>query len=140
MRSIVEKGSAKSLLYAVLIWTLAASALSFLASILIRCASIPSAYWGYVASALSFLAACAAGGAYRSKAGSVGWPGLLLCGFFLSLALLTAGVLIAGDRMSASGILSVASFSVAGCLFSGLFRRSFKRETKRSEFAKKRKR
>ena len=63
----------------------------------------------------------------------------LLCGAGLSLVLLTAGFLIAGKGMDPSGILSVLSFTMTGCLAGAILLGGRKRETKRGDFRKKKK-
>ena len=137
VRSAIEKGSLRLLLRAALAWAIAAAALCLVAAALVRRAEIGSAQLGYISSALSFLAAAAAGAAgcdpgRRLRAG-------LLTGLFLCLLLLTAGFLIAGERLDPSGVLSVCSFSLAGCVFGSAAFGGRRRETKRSGFAAKKK-
>lgn len=137
VRSAIEKGSLRLLLRAALAWVIAASALCLFAAAVVRRAEIGSAQLGYISSALSFLAAAAAGAAgcdakRRLRAG-------LLTGFFLSLLLLTAGFLIAGERLDPSGVLSVCCFSLAGCVFGSVLFGRRGTETKRSGFAAKKK-
>ena len=120
-----------------LFWIVSAVTLCFPAACVIRAHGISSAALAYVSSALSFLctmlaAAVGSGGEKRLVSG-------LLCGAGLSLVLLTAGFLIAGKDMDPSGILSVLSFTVAGCLTGAILFRGRKRDTKRNDFRRKKK-
>ena len=137
VRSAIEKGSVRLLLRAALAWAIAALPLCLLAAAAVRGAGIGSAQLGYLSSALSFAAAAAAGAAgcdpkRRLRAG-------LLTGVFLSLLLLTAGFLIAGERLDSSGVLSVCCFSLAGCVFGSVLFGARGAETKRTGFAAKKK-
>jgi peptidoglycan/LPS O-acetylase OafA/YrhL len=133
----MEKSSLRSLLRAMLVWTVTAISLCFLSACVIRAHGVSSAAFGYVSSAISFLcallaAAVGADGERRIVSG-------LLCGAGLSLILLTAGYLIGGKEMDPSGILSVLSFTFAGCLTGSILFGGRKAETKRRDFKRKKK-
>lgn len=137
VQSVMEKSSLRSLLRALLVWIIAAITLCFLSACVIRAHCTSSAALGYVSSAISFLcamlAAAAAGDGERRLVSG------LLCGAGLSLVLLTAGYLIAGKEMDPSGILSVLSFTFAGCLTGSILFGGKKAKTKRRDFTKKKK-
>ena len=67
-------------------------------------------------SAISFLAAVGAGLAAAKKRRSAGVYTALLSAAVLVTALLTVGYLIAGEELDPSAVLSLVSFSFAGCL------------------------
>lgn len=133
----MEKGSLHSLLRALLFWIASAVILCFLTACVIRAHGVSSAVFGYVSSALSFLCALLAGAA--GAGGEKRLSSALLCGAGLNLVLLTAGFLIAGEDMDPSGILSVLTFTVAGCLTGAILFGGRKKETKRGDFRKKKK-
>lgn len=119
---------------ALLGWLISAAALLLIAAGIISRAKISSASIGYVSSALSFLTALTAGiiaGQTRQGgalyAGGVTATALVIC-------LLTAGFLMKGQDMEPSGILSVVSFSFAGCLFGSVFFSKRKKPSKKSRF------
>lgn len=137
VRSVIEKGSVRSIFRALLVWIAAALTTCFLAACVIRTHGVSSSVLGYVSSALSFFCALLAGAA--GAGGEKRLVFALLCAAGLSLALLTAGFLIAGNEMTPSGILSVLSFTFAGCLAGSLLFGGRKAETKRSNFQRKKK-
>lgn len=137
VQSVIEKGSLRLFLRAMLVWIASAVTLCFLAACVIRAHGVSSAAFGYVSSALSFLCAMLAGAV--GSGGEKRMASGLLCGAGLSLVLLTAGFLIAGKDMDPSGILSVLSFTMTGCLAGAILLGGRKRETKRGDFRRKKK-
>ena len=137
VRSVIEKGSLRLFLRAMLFWIASAVTLAFLTACVIRAHGVSSAAFAYVSSAMSFLCAMLAGAV--GSGGEKRMVSGLLCGAGLSLVLLTAGFLIAGKNMDPSGILSVLSFTVAGCLTGAILFGGRKRETKRGVFQRKKK-
>ena len=118
-------------------WIVAALLLCFVSALGIRAGRLPSSALGYVSSSISFLCALAAGavcgrGEGRLRSG-------LLCGLALVVLLLTLGYLIAGKAMASSGILSVVSFSFAGCLAGSLLFGGRKKVTNSSAWRQKKK-
>ena len=136
VKALAKKGSARALLRALLAWGVSACMLCFLAALMIRALSIPSAQYGYVSSALSFLCALLAGavGARGAKPGAV-----ILGAAALSLALLTLGCIVGKSLPEPSAVLSVGCFSFTGFLLGGLLARGKKTETKCSSFHAKKK-
>lgn len=137
VRTLLEKGSLRSLLRAFLVWLAAALTGCLLSACAIRAHAVNSSVLGYVSSALSFLCALLAGA--FGAAGERRLPSGLLCGAGLSVLLLTLGFLIAGKNMDPSGILSVLSFTFAGCLSGACLFGVGKKETKHSSFQKRKK-
>ena len=113
---IVAGGSLHNLLRALLVWCVCALLFLIPAAAFLRVNPVGENVMGYLSSGISFAAALAAGIAAAGKSTS----GKLAVGLRLALALviplLTAGFLIAGKELSPSGILSAASFTLAGCL------------------------
>ena len=119
--SLLEKkqislGSIRQMLHALGIWMLTATVLLLIASMLLTKAETGSEILGYISSAISFLCALMAGTAM--KRGGRGQRLLkgIVTALFLIILLLTVGFLIRGERMDSSGILSVVSFTLAGCV------------------------
>ena len=114
VKAVVEKGSLRALLRALLAWAVAALVLCFVSALLIRAFAIPSAQYGYLSSALSFLCALIAG--------AVGMRGEKSGGVVLGAA-----------------VLSVSCFSFTGFLLGGLLGKRKQTETKYSSFRIKKK-
>lgn len=109
------------LFHGILAWAVSALVLLPAAAFIISAAGINSGAAGYISSALSFLAALFAGrAAATERQGSRLYSGLL-CAAVLVTALLTLGFLIRGSKIEPAGILSVVSFSFAGCLVGAVF-------------------
>ncbi len=98
-----------------LAWLLSAGVLLCIASWLIAAGLIPNRALGYLSSALSFLTAAAAGFVVR-KSGGTGYFRLLWSVLLLVLLLLTVGFAISRGTLAPSGVLSVATFTIAGFL------------------------
>lgn len=119
---------------ALLGWLVSAAFLLLLAAGIISKSKISSSSLGYVSSALSFLTALTAGTiAGRERKGGSLYAGFLTAAV-LVVCLLTAGFLAKGQNMEPSGILSVVSFSFAGCLFGCVFFSGRKKTGKKNRF------
>ena len=97
-------------------WAAAALLLLFAAALIAKKAALDARVIAYMSAALSFIAAAAAG-----AWGVRGWQGArlvcgLLCGGCVTIVLLMLGFIIAGSDMPSDGVMSVASFTFAGCL------------------------
>ena len=102
-------------------WLITAAILLPCAVLWIRTFGLGSRSLGYFSSAISFLCACMAGRAVREGNGRPGLIAYLALGLVLVIILLLSGLAIGGQPLEPSAVLSVASFSLAGCLFSSLF-------------------
>lgn len=87
---------------------------------------LSEAQFGILCSVLSFLCALSAG-----LAGRRGVPAGLCIGILLCLVLLTLGVLVGAGTPDNSGILSVVSFTLSGCLVASVFFRKAKKRARR---------
>lgn len=106
----------KMLLSALAYWAAAALLLLCAAAGILARLSVGEVVMGYVSSGLSFFSALCAGlpvGRYRQ--GGLIYPALLTAAV-LTTALLTLGFIVEGQAISASGVLSVVSFTFTGCL------------------------
>lgn len=119
---------------ALLGWLVSAVILLLIAAGIVSKSKISSASIGYVSSALSFLTALTAGiVAGRTRRGGALYAGLLTAAA-LVICLLTAGFLAKGQDMEPSGILSVVSFTFAGCLFGSVFFSGRKKTGRKTRF------
>lgn len=97
-------------------WFISAPALIVLAAIIVNRAQMGSRSIGYASSVLSFLCAAAAGiAAGRTRKAGKLYTAAVSAAVITTL-LLTVGFLIDGTDLDASGVLSVVSFTFAGCL------------------------
>lgn len=135
VNNISEKTDIRFLMRAVLAWFLAAVILLLLASLIVSKASISSGTVGYISSALSFLAALFAGAKASSerRKGNV-YTGLITGAAIVTL-LLTIGFLIEGTEMESDGILSVVTFTFAGCLAGAVLLPGGKTRAKKTRFS-----
>lgn len=108
------------LLKATVIWFLGAVLLLLLSSAVISGLNLSSSSVAYFSSAISFLSAFFA--AFFASAGrqSGRIKYALLTGLMLTVLLLMLGFLVAGKDLSADGVLSVISFTMAGTLAGGV--------------------
>ena len=119
------------LLSAAAVWGLSALVLLCLAALTANLAGFGEAGLGRLSSAISFLAAAAAGAAAARKRQKGGFVTALLTATALVILLLTVGVIAEGRAMDPSAVLSVASFTYAGCLVGAvLFPRQRKKQGK----------
>ena len=107
------------LLRAVTAWVLSAVFLLLLGALLANALSFGERQIAYLSSAISFLTAAAAGFAAASKRRTGRFGAALLAAAVLVILLLTVGFLIRGEAMNSSAILSLVSFTFAGCLLGG---------------------
>ncbi len=113
----ITAGEAGFLLFSALRWCTAALAALCFSSLVLSFSPAGAGIFGYVSSGISFIAAAAAGGAAANKRGKGGIMTGLICGTALTAALLTVGFMIEGSSLSADGVLSVAAFTLSGCIF-----------------------
>ena len=118
-KAMMEKLSLRALLRALAAWAAAALVLTLCAALLVWRTEIGSGALGYLSSALSFLAACAAGLVSARRQGRGLLPALVTA-TALVLVLLTLGFLIRGEGAEPSALLSLVSFSYAGCLLGSM--------------------
>ena len=106
---------------AVAAWGISAALLTLLAALAAALFSVPAAAIGYISSALSFAAALAAGRcAMRGRKTGALYTGLV-AGVVITTIVLNMGFIIAGSGIAADGVLSVATFTLAGCLAGSVF-------------------
>ncbi len=127
----------KFLFRGIVVWSISALVLLLILSAVVSKCSISSSSIGYISSALSFATAFLAG-TLALKGNN---NGLLVKGFILSAALtillLTVGFIIKGDCMKPSGILSVVSFTLSGCLLGCVMSSFFKGNSSGRKFKRK---
>ena len=95
---------------------------------------------GYISSALSFLTALLAGAKAMQIRKKNAVATAVVTGVCIILLALTLGFIIAGDKLSAAGILSLVTFSICGSLVGAVFFPGQKKSTAKKSFrtAKKR--
>lgn len=105
------------LLSAMAAWAFSAGILLCMAALAADISKVGETSLAYFSSALSFLTAAAAGlaAARHRKAG--GLVTALASSTTIVILLLTLGFLIRGEKLDPSAVLSVVSFTYAGCLF-----------------------
>ncbi len=112
----VEAWEPRTILSALAAWAISAFVLLCIASLILSRLSLGEGAIGYVSSALSFFSAVFAGAALgRAKSGGCIYPALITAAVLVT-ALLTIGFMVEGADLQSSGVLSVVSFSFAGCL------------------------
>lgn len=104
------------LLRALAAWIITVLPLLFIGAFIANKLSVDTSGLAYISAALSFIAAATAG-----ARGASAWQGArlvcgLLCGGFITVILLMLGFIIAGGELSSGGIMSTASFTIAGCV------------------------
>lgn len=110
-------------LRAIAAWLIVALPLLFIAAFIAKRAALDTRGMAYLSAALSFAAAAAAG-LFAARS----WQGArLTCGVFcggcITVILLMLGFIISGNDMPSEGVLSVASFSLTGCVFGSVISR-----------------
>ena len=98
-------------------WLLCALILLPAAAFVLNASGATERALSMTSSAISFLAAVGAGIAAAKKRRTGAVYTALLSAAVLVTALLTVGFLIAGEKLDPSAVLSLVSFSFAGCLF-----------------------
>lgn len=104
------------LLSAIVVWVLSAFVLLPVAAIILNETAAGEQSIGYVSSAVSFLSAAAAGWAAAGKRKKGSLYTALLTAVVIITALLTVGFLIDGTKLEPSAVMSVISFTFAGCM------------------------
>ena len=108
------------LLKAGAIWLITAAALLLLSAGIISAMNLSSSSVAYFSAGISFLSAF--GAAFAACTGKSGkWKCGLLTGLVLTVFLLMLGFIAVGSELSADGVLSVTSFTLAGALAGGIF-------------------
>ena len=134
----LKNGFGQTLLQGLLAWIAATTVLLIIASLLIAKEKIPYPAVGYLCSLLSFLAAVFAG-AHVERAGRGGLLSATILAGFLVIVLLTFGYMVGGKEMAPSGIISVVSFTISGCLLGSVLLGRGKGKGKKSAWNPKRK-
>ena len=104
------------LLKAVAAWLLSALILLPVAAVILNMFGASERAMSITGSSISFLTAACAGTAAAKKRRQGNVYTALLSGAVLVTALLTVGYLIAGEKIDPSAVLSLVSFTFAGCL------------------------
>ena len=104
------------LLSAVVTWFLSAVLLLLLSSFVLHKLAVGERSLAYASSVISFLAAAFAGAAAARKRKGGSFYTALISAAVIVTALLTVGFIIEGSRLDPSGVLSVVSFTFAGCV------------------------
>lgn len=105
----------KNLAKEVLTWLVAGLILLLAATAAVMIGRLDTAYLGYICSAISFFAALVTGLWAAKNTEHYGLLSAIALALVLTVLPLTVGFLI-GGKLDASGILSTASFTFAGCL------------------------
>ena len=102
---------------ALMVWLMSALVLLGLSALLANLLRFGEREIAYVSSGLSFLTAASAGfyAARRKRKGV--FAAAVLTATALVILLLTVGFLIRGEQLSPASILSLVSFTYAGCIF-----------------------
>ena len=121
MNKTFELPEAHVILHAAAAWAVAAVVLTLIAALAAARLSVPESAMGYISSAMSFIAALIAGrrAARGRKTGAV-YAGLV-AGVVITTLALTLGFIVAGDGIAADGVLSVVTFTIAGCVAGSVF-------------------
>lgn len=133
----LQKMDMRFLLYGGIAWGISAVVLLPLASFICLKAGVSEGSMGYISSALSFVIAAIAGAAAARKSGGGIFAGALTAVVIIIL-LLTAGFIIKGAELSSGGVLSVVSFTLAGCVFGAFFLSGRKDKSRKSRVDPKR--
>ncbi len=132
MNKTFELPEARVILHAAAAWAAAAVVLALLAALAAAQLFVPEGAMGYISSAMSFIAALVAGSraARGRKTGAV-YAGLV-AGVVITTLALTLGFIVAGDGIAADGVLSVVTFTLAGCVAGSVFFAGGSKKTARS--------
>lgn len=126
----------KCTIIAILCWLSAAPLLTALAALVLSAGGISYAELGYGSSVLSlilaFISGMAAAKIRKEKRLIMG----MICGATLSLALISIGYAEAGKDISASGIVSVVSFTMAGAVCGAILVPQNKNSLKKKKYKK----
>lgn len=119
------------LLNAAVTWILTAAVLLFPATAILSARGAGVQTMAYVSAGISFFAALAAGAAAGKSRGRGALLTAAVTALALIVCLLTIGFLIRGSAPDPSGVLSVASFTLAGCAVGAVFFSKTGKKTKR---------
>ena len=119
------------LLHAVFAWIISAMTFLLLASILLNMFKAGERSLAYVSSAISFLSAVCAGLAAVKQRMGGGLPCVLISAAAITTALLTVGFMIKGNQLDPSAVLSVISFTFAGCIAGAMVKGGHKKGRKK---------
>lgn len=133
----LQKIDMRFLLYGAAAWGLSAAALLPAVSLICLKTGVGERSMGYISSALSFVIAAVAGAVAARKSGGGILVGALTAVVIIIL-LLTVGFIIKGAELSSGGVLSVTSFTMAGCVFGAVFLSGRKGKGKKSRVDPKR--
>lgn len=133
----IQKTDMRFILYGALAWGISAVVLLPLAALICYKAGVSEGAIGYISSALSFATAVAAGAVAARKSGGGILAGALTA-VIIIIMLLTVGFIVKGAELSSGGVLSVVSFTLAGCVFGAFFFSGKKERAKKSRFNFKR--
>ena len=123
-----EKLGIRAFPIACLRWIITAFVMLLLACGIVSASRLGSDCLAYLSSIISFCAACAAGSALGGNRGQGGILSGAVLGLFLLILLLLMGYLMKQSAMDPSSVLSVGSFTMAGCMAgSACFSRKRKR-------------
>ena len=129
LKKPVKTAGLRLLLRALAVWLITALLFLLFSSLFLSSSGASSSSLGYLSSAISFLSALAAGIACRRANKNLGFPAAAAVALFLLIVLLSVGFLASDRPLDPSGVLSVASFTLAGVLVGALF---FSRRSGRS--------
>ena len=137
MNKKLELPDARFLLTAVTTWLAASLLCVLLCALIVQLSDAAAGTVGYISSALSFGTAVAAGGraAHVRGRGAV-YTGLASGVVIITLAL-TLGFIIAGQEISADGVLSVVTFTLSGALVGSVFFAGRGKKEKKARFLKR---
>ena len=104
------------ILTGVIAWLIASTLLLLLSAVVVYTTKPEEASLGYFVSAISFLSATVAGfSASKKKNKALLYTGLIIGCTVICFAL-TLGFVIAGNRITADSVLSLVTFTLAGCM------------------------
>jgi len=119
-KSPAEAIDVRFLISALAMWLISAAVIVPLAALMAHLLCFDERALAYLSSAISFAVAFIAGAKAMSVRKRKALMTELICGLCIVLLALTIGFVVAGDQLQADGILSVVSFTLAGCLAGGL--------------------
>ena len=133
-----KSGELRFLLRGVLSWLLCSLVLLLIFSLIVSKSELSSGALGYISSCISFAAAFAAGfAACRGTESGIIYRALICAGVIIVLSL-TLGYITGGHDIRPSGILSVVSFTLSGCLLGGVLSSAVKKSNKTKKIKPKR--
>lgn len=138
MNRTFELPDARYIAAATAAWGVTAAALALLAALAVTLFSVPAGAIGYISSAMSFTAALVGGSrAMRERKTGAVYTGLV-AGVVITTVALTLGFIVAGSGIAADGVLSVVTFTLAGCLAGSVLFAGKRRKTAKSRPTRRR--